>query len=139
MAYYGVPHQNGWDYIIPNESYREILSRRQEAVSITIGDEAAAYEKLIKNREEYLKQEQYRFPVHKITIFRTREYLTTCDLANEPDNDDVLYGIYNVMSNEHVRAQGKADALYQHKLSQDQFLANLRMDRYETLIFIPID
>ena len=139
MAYYGVPHQNGWDYIIPNESYREILSRRQEAVSITIGDEAAAYEKLIKNREEYLKQEKERFHVHKIIIFRTREYTMACDLDNEPDNDDVLYGVYNVMSNEHVRAVGKTDALYQYKLSQDQFLANLRMDRYETLIFMPID
>ena len=51
---------------------------------------------LDKNRKAYLEQERYRFHVNKITPFRNREYIESCDLDNESDNDTVIYSIYNV-------------------------------------------
>jgi len=94
---------------------------------------------LAKNREEYLKQESYRFVVHKVEYWRTREYITGCDLDSEPDNDTMIYGVYDVHLNEHVRVTGKAAALEKRKQIQDRFLEDVKMDRHVLLTYIPLD
>jgi hypothetical protein len=141
MPYYIVPNQitGGWDCVVPSESYIPLLEKNSFARTITVGDQQTADEMLAKNREEYLKQESYRFIVHRVEYWRTREYITGCDLDSEPDNDTMIYGVYDVHLNEHVRVVGNAAALEKRKQIQDRFLEDVKMDRHALLTFIPLD
>lgn len=141
MSYYKIYNRisQGFDYVVPSQTYVDLLSKKPLTISVAIGDQYTAEEILDKNRKAYLEQERYRFHVNKITPFRNREYIESCDLDTESDNDDIIYSIYNVMSNEDIQAVGKAAALAQLKISQDQFLENVCLDQCQTLIFIPVD
>ena len=141
MSYYRIYNRisQGFDYVVPSQTYVDLLSEKPLTISVVIGDQYTAEEILDKNRKAYLEQERYRFHVNKITPFRNREYIESCDLDNESDNDTVIYSIYNVMSNEDIQAVGKAAALAQLKISQDQFLENVYLDQCQKLTFIPID
>ena len=125
--------------MVPSESYIALLEKSPFTKTITVGDQQTADEMLAKNREEYLKQESYRFIVHRVEYWRTREYITGCDLDSEPDNDTMIYGVYDVHLNEHVRVTGKAAALEKRKQIQNRFLEDVKMDRHVLLTFIPLD
>lgn len=141
MAYYKIPSQvpAGWDYVVPYESYRELLTRNPITLSVTVGNQATANEILARNQAACIDRERDRFHVYRLEIWRTREYRTPCDLDTEPNSDDMTYGVYDVIANETVYVVGLSAALDERKQSQDKFLANINMGSYEILTFIPID
>jgi hypothetical protein len=141
MAYYKIVNQveGGWDYVAPYESYRDMLSSKPYTISVTVGDQTTADEILARNRAAYLEQERERFPVHRLEIWRTREYRTACDLDTEPPGEDMTYGIYNFMRNETIYVVGLPAALDYRNRIQNEFLAGIGLGGYETLTYIPLD
>jgi hypothetical protein len=141
MAYYKIVNQvdSGWDYVAPYESYRDMLSSKPYTISVTVGDQTTADEILARNRAAYLEQERERFPVHRLEIWRTREYRTACDLDTEPPGEDMTYGIYDIMRNETIYVSGLTAALDYRKRIQNEFLAGIGLGGYETLTYIPLD
>jgi len=141
MAYYKIPSQVplGCDYVVPYESYRELLSKSSYTLSVIVGDQTKADKILARNRAAFLEQERGRFHAYRLEIWRTREYRTPCDLDTEPDSDTMIYGVYDVMKNETIEVVGLTSALAERKRIQDEFLTNIKLDGYETLTYIPLD
>ena len=141
MAYYAIPNQIAGkiDYVVPNQAHVDLLSSRATTNSVTIGDQTLAAEILARNRAEYLPTESHRFHVHKIVDIGGVFWTSGCDLDQEPPNDDVVYGIYHVIRNEHIQAVGLAAALAMRTLVQDAFLATVFLDAYQTLTYIPVE
>lgn len=142
MAYYAIFNQikMKFDYVVPSEVYIELLSRNTAMTnSVIIGDVSKAQEILETNRAEFIAQESYRFHVHKVWTHKYREWIVPCNLDEEPENTDEVYGVYDVMINDTIRVVGKSAALEYRKTVQNKFLDSVLMTSYQTLTFIPID
>ena len=141
MSYYAIFNhiEIKFDYVVPSEGYIELLANKLNTNSVTLGDASKAQEILERNRAALIELESYRFHVHLIWTHKLREWIVPCNLDEEPENNDKVYGVYDVMLNDEMRVVGKSAALEYRKIVQDKFLASLNMDHYQTLTFIPID
>jgi hypothetical protein len=142
MAYYAIynPIKMKFDYVVPTAVYIALLANKLNTNTVTLGDASTAQEILERTRDVFIEQESYRFHVHKVWTHKYREWIVPCyHLDEEPENDNIVYGVYDVMLNDTIRVIGKTAALEYRKIVQNKFLASLNMDHYQTLTFIPAD